>query len=173
MEVALDPYRRLVAVSRLLVSMMPTAKGYRDLVEQADIEMSLKAKNYLLKIWSQGTLENLSYFAMAAAVYCRSVSDPPCNVDIGKVLLRTAAFCKLRCLERNDTGGGCLIAKSESQHHLPKCIKIPRGIETIWRCFKSYIATDKVVSIEDALNAHKAMDVNINLKSDFAPAASC
>lgn len=155
------------------VLLMPTARGYRDLVKQADIEMGPKVKNYLLKRWSKGTLENLSYFVMAAAVYARSVSDPPCEVDVGEVLLRTVASCNLRCAQRKETGGGCRAAMMEGQHHLLKCIKVPRNIDVIWRCVKRYIATGEPVSIDDALKAHTSMSIKIDLHSDFAPTASC
>jgi hypothetical protein len=155
------------------VLLMPTPKGYRALVEQADEEIDPKVKSHLLKIWSKGTLENLSYFVMAVAVYSRSVSDPPIDIDVGGVLLKTAAFCNLRCIYRKEAGGGCRIAMKESQHHLPKCIKIPKGIDIIWRRLKSYIATGNSISIEDALGTHNAMDVKIDLRADFAPATSC
>ena len=75
------------------VLLMPTAAGYRALVEQARIEINPRIMQYLSRRWSEGAIENLSFFAMAVAVYARSVSDPPYPIDVGKVLLRTVAFC--------------------------------------------------------------------------------
>jgi hypothetical protein len=155
------------------VLLMPTAGCYRSLVEQADIEIPLKTKNYLLKVWSEGTLNNLSYFVMAAAVYARSISDPPYNIDIGEVLTKTVAFCNSKCTHRGKASGSCRAASNKNQHHLPKCMKIPIGIEVILRCLKNYIANGKVISVNDALSAHEAMAVKIDLSPDFAPAASC
>ena len=56
--------------------LMPTADGYRALVEQARIETKPRIMNYLSTKWSEGAIENLSFFAMAVAVYARSISDP-------------------------------------------------------------------------------------------------
>ena len=67
-------------------------------------------------------------------------------IDIGKVLLRTAAFCNLRCGHGKGIGRGCLLAMNKEQHHLPKCIKIPRDIDVIWGCLKRYIAAGKAIN---------------------------
>ncbi len=67
---------------------MPTAAGYRALVEQAQVEITPRIMKYLSRRWSEGAIENLSFFAMAVAVYARSVSDPPLTIDVGKVLLK-------------------------------------------------------------------------------------
>jgi hypothetical protein len=153
--------------------LMPTAAGYRALIEQAKIEIKPRIKNYLSKKWPERALENFYFFAMAVTVYARSISDPPYMIDIGKVLLRTAAFCNLRCVHRKETGGGCRMAMNNSQHYLPKCIKLPRDIDVIWRCVKKYVATGKTISAEDAISLHKAMSVKVDPGSEFAPAASC
>jgi len=112
--------------------LMPTAKGYRALVELAKEEIDPRAMRLLSKVWSESTIENLSFFAMAAAVYARSVADPPRTIDVGKVLLRTAAFCRLRCSRRKGTGGGCMAAAGSGRHQLPKCVKLPRDVEAAW-----------------------------------------
>jgi hypothetical protein len=72
--------------------LMPTARGYRSLVEQAKEEIDPRVMRRLSKVWTESTIENLSFFAMAAAVYARSVADPPYFIDVGMVLLKTAAF---------------------------------------------------------------------------------
>jgi len=153
--------------------LMPTARGYRALVEQAKVEIKPRILNYLSKTWSAGAIENLSSFAMAAAVYGRSISDPPYIIDVGKVLLRTAAFCNLRCARRKGTGGGCRAAMNEEQHHLPRCMKLPRDIYVSWRCLKNYIACGKPISSQEALSLYGAMSVKVDPGSDFAPATSC
>jgi len=153
--------------------LMPTARGYRALVEQANVEIKPRIMNYLSKTWSVGTIENLSFFAMAAAVYARSISDPPCVIDVGKVLLRTAAFCNLRCAHRKETGGGCRAAMNKEQHHLPRCIKLPRDIYAFWGSLKRYIASGKGISEQEALSLYEAMSVKVDPGSDFAPATSC
>jgi len=161
------------------VLLMPTARGYRALVEQARMEINPRIMRYLRKRWSEGTIENLSSFAMAAAVYARSVSDPPYNIDIGRVLLRTAAICNLRCASRSATGGGCRISMDRDAHHLPRCIKLPRDIRIIWGHVRRYIATGCVRSAGDGLSGDElkrmqaAMRVNTSLAHDFSPAASC
>lgn len=161
------------------ILLVPTAAGYRALVEQAEKEISPRIMNYLKRRWSKGTIENLSSFAMAAAVYSRSISDPPYEIDVGLVLLKTVAFCNLRCTNRRETGGGCRIARSMNEHHLPRCIKLPRDIAIIWDCIKRYIATGKAVSAKEALCAddarkiHEAMSVRVDIGPDFYPAASC
>lgn len=155
------------------VLLMPTAKGYRALAEEARIEIKPRIMSYLSRIWSDGAIENLSFFAMAVAVYARSVSDPPYEIDVGRVLLRTSAFCNRRCAYRKETGGGCRMAMSESRHHLPKCIKLPREIDTIWRYVKLYIATGTAISAQEARTAHDGLCVRADLGHDFAPAASC
>lgn len=164
-----------------LILLTPTARGYRDLVEQARMEIKPKILNYLKTKWSEGTIENLSSFAMAAAVYSRSISDPPCMIDIGKVLLRTVAICNLRCAYRNETGGGCRKSMNKGVHSLPRCIKMPRDIKIIWDSLKIYIATGRAANARDALNVNAeenkkmfdAMHVKIELDIDFSPAASC
>jgi len=155
------------------ILLMPTAAGYRALVEQAKLEIKPKTMNYLSRIWSDGTIENLSFFAMAVAVYARSISDPPFPIDVGHVLLRTAAFCTLRCARRKETGGGCRLALKENQHHLPKCIKLPKDIKAIWHCVKLYIATGTAISAQEARTAHDALSVRAGPGHDFVPAASC
>lgn len=161
------------------ILLMPTAKSYRSLVEQARIEIKPKIMNYLKKRWSEGTIENLSSFVMAAAIYARSVSDPPYEIDVGKVLLRTVAYCNLRCADRTETGGGCRIAAGKEEHHLPRCIKRPRDITIIWQCLKKYIATGKAMSakeetsIDEARKEKEAMSVKVELDHDFSPTASC
>jgi hypothetical protein len=42
--------------------LMPTAEGYRALVEQAKIEIKPRIMNYLSANWSEGAIENLSFF---------------------------------------------------------------------------------------------------------------
>jgi len=153
--------------------LMPTAKGYRALVEQAKIEIKPKIMNYLSNKWSEGAIENLSFFAMAVAVYARSISDPPCVIDVGKVLLRTVAFCNLRCGLREETGGGCRVAMNKEQHHLPKCIKLPRDVDTLWGYVKRYIATGGAICPQGAIGVQDAMRIRIYPGSDFAPATSC
>lgn len=155
------------------VLLMPTANGYRALVEQADIEVKPRIRRYLSKYWSDGAIENLSFFAMAVAVYARSISDPPYTVDVGKVLLRTLAFCNKRCAHRKETGGGCRAAMNSKQHPLPKCIKLPRDIALIWGCVKRYVATGGAISVQEAMSANEAMRVKVDPGSNFAPAASC
>ncbi len=155
------------------ILLMPTAKGYRDLVEQARIEINPRIMNYLSERWSKGTIENLSFFAMAVAVYARSISEPPLWIDVGRVLLRTAAFCNLRCTYRMDAGGGCQLARDREQHHLPKCIKLPRAIVIYWQYLKRYIATGGAICTGNTIGVQDAMRVEIHTASDFAPAASC
>jgi hypothetical protein len=157
------------------VLLMPTAAGYRALVDQAKVEIKPKIMNYLSKKWSTGAIENLSFFAMAVAVYARSISDPPYLIDIGKVLLRTAAFCNLRCGHGKGIGGGCLLAMNKEQHHLPKCIKIPRDIDIVWGCLKRYIAAGKAINEHDAnaKSIHEAMSVKVDPGHDFVPSTSC
>ncbi len=82
------------------VLLMPTGAGYRALVKQARINPRIM--QYLSRRWSEEAIENLSFFAMAVAVYARSVSDRPYPIDVGKVLLRTVAFCNRRCANRKD-----------------------------------------------------------------------
>lgn len=155
------------------ILLMPTAGGYRALVEQAKIEINPRIMSYLSKRWSEGTIENLSSSAMAVAVYARSISDPPFWIDVGRVLLRTAAFCNRRCTLRKGKGGGCQAAMDREQHHLPKCIKLPRDIDTNWQYLKRYIATGGAICARNAIGVHDAMRVVIYPGSDFAPAASC
>ncbi|MCJ7445771.1 MAG: hypothetical protein MUO26_14835 [Methanotrichaceae archaeon] len=153
--------------------LIPTANSYRALIEEAQIEINPRVKNYLSQKWSDGAIENFSFFAMAAAIYARSVSDPPYMIDIGKVLLRTVAVCNQRCAHRTKTGGGCRSAMNETQHHLPKCIKLPRDIEIIWGCVKRYIATGKAISVQEARSIKEPMSVQIDPGPNFAPVTSC
>lgn len=155
------------------ILLMPTARCYRALVEQAKIEIKPKVMNYLSKKWSEGAIENLSFFAMAVAVYARSISDPPYIIDVGKVLLRAVAYCNLRCARRKETGGGCLMAMDKGQHYLPKCIKLPRDIAIGWGYVKRYIATGGAICSQDAIGVQEALGVNVRLGPDFAPATSC
>jgi hypothetical protein len=149
------------------ILLMPTAEGYRALIEQAKVEIKPRIKSYLSKRWSDRVMENFFFFAMAAAVYARSVSDPPYSIDIGKVLLRMVAFCNLRCVHNKETGGGCSVAMNRTQHHLPKCIKLPKDIDITWGCLKRYIATGRSQSV------HEAMSVQVDPGLDYAPATSC
>jgi len=157
------------------VLLMPTAAGYRALVEQARTEINPRIMKYLSQRWSEGTIENLSFFAMAAAVYARSVSDPPVNIDVGRVLLRTVAYCNRRCANRKVAGAdsSCRLAMNRESHHLPKCIKIPRDIAAILGCLKRYIATGKAASCQDPMDLRLAMEVKVDPGSDFVPATSC
>ena len=155
------------------ILLMPTAAGYRALVEQARVEIKPKIMKYLSRRWSEGAIENLSFFAMAVAVYARSISDPPYQIDVGKVLLRTVGFCNRRCVNRIGVGGGCRLALNRENHHLPKCIKIPRDTSAILGCLKRYIATGKATNCRDATSVHEAMSVKVDPGSDFAPATSC
>ncbi len=153
--------------------LMPTARGYRALVEQAKVEITPKVMKYLSKMWSESTIENLSFFAMAAAVYARSVADPPYSIDVGKVLLKTAAFCNLRCAHRKSTGGGCMAAMNRGRHQVPKCVKLPKNVDIAWRDLKRYIATSMAPGAEGATSAHEAMSVKFNRPSDYSPVTSC
>jgi hypothetical protein len=153
--------------------LMPTAKGYRALVEEAEIEIKPRIMNYLSRNLSEGAIENLSFFAMAVAVFARSISEPPIEIDVGKVLIKTVAFCNLRCTHRKGNGEGCQIAMNKGQHHLPKCIKLPRDIGPSWRRLKRYIATGGAICGPQAIGVQEAMGVEANLASDFAPATSC
>jgi hypothetical protein len=153
--------------------LIPTAKGYRELVEQAKIEIDPKIMNYLSNKWSEGALEHFLFFAMTVVVYARSISNPPFTIDIGKLLLRTVAFCNQRCVHRYKTGGGCRMAMNESQHHLPKCIKVPRDIDIIWGCVKRYVATGTTISVREAGRMQGSISVQVNPGSDFVPATSC
>jgi hypothetical protein len=155
------------------VLLMPTAAGYRALVEQAQVEIRPRIMKYLSRRWSEGAIENLSFFAMAVAVYARSISDPPLTIDVGKVLLRTVTFCNRRCSNRKSSGGGCRLAMNSVEHHLPKCIKIPKDIVVILGCLKRYIAIGKLTSGRDAASVHEAMSVKVDPGLDFTPATSC
>ncbi|MCK9566784.1 MAG: hypothetical protein WA137_11225 [Methanothrix sp.] len=155
------------------VLLMPTAAGYRALVVQAQVEIKPRIMKYLSRRWSGGAIENLSFFAMAVAVYARSISDPPLIIDVGKVLLRTVTFCNRRCANRKGSGGGCKLAMNSAEHHLPKCIKIPRDIAVTLGCLKRYIATGKATIGYDAASVHEAMSVKVDPGSDFTPATSC
>jgi len=154
--------------------LMPTARGYRALVEQAKVEIDPRVMSRLSKIWPASTIENLSFFAMAAAVYSRSVADPPRSLDVGKVLLKTAAFCRLRCSRRKETGGGCMAAMASGHHKLPKCIKLPRDVEAAWMDLKRYIAIGAAPGLAGGkARAHEAMSVNFKLPADYSPVTSC
>ena len=106
---------------------------------------------------------------MAAAVYARSVADPPYTIDVGKVLLRTAAFCRLRCNRRKETGGGCMAAAGSSRHQVPKCVKLPRDIDAVWRELKRYIAAGATPCVA----GDEAMRIDFNLPADYSPVTSC
>lgn len=155
------------------VLLMPTAAGYRALVEQAGIEIHPRIMKYLTRLWSRGTIENLSYFVMAAAVYARSVLEPPVCIDVGDVLLRTAAACNLRCVYRGGSGGGCRAARERGRHILPKCIKLPGKISIIWGYLKRYIATGAAACPPGSAGVQEAMRIEVSLPADFSPAASC
>ncbi len=154
--------------------LMPTARGYRALVEQAKEEIDPRVMRQLSKVWPESTIENLSFFAMAAAVYARSVADPPYSIDVGKVLLKTAAFCRLRCSRRKETGGGCMAARGSGRHQLPKCIKLPRDVEAAWRDLKRHIAAGAAQGVAGSeARARETMRVNFKLPSDYSPVTSC
>jgi len=153
--------------------LMPTAGSYRALVDLARTEINPRIMRYLSQRWSEGTIESLSFFAVAAAVYARSVLDPPINIDIGKTLLITIAACNRRCVQKTHPGGGCRAARNSMRHHLPKCIKLPSEISVIWGYLKRYIATGGAVCPSDAAGVQEAMKVNIRLRSDFSPEGSC
>jgi hypothetical protein len=153
--------------------LMPTAASYRALVEQAQMEIKPRVMRYLSSRWSQGAIENLSFFAMAVAVYARSICNPPITIDVGAVLLKTVTFCNRRCAHRKGFRGGCRLAMNSAEHHLPKCIKIPRDIAVILSSLKRYIATGKATSSADAASLHEAMSVKVDPGADFVPATSC
>jgi hypothetical protein len=153
--------------------LMPTAESYRALVEQARVEIEPRVMNYLSTSWPQGAIDNFSFFAMAVAVYARSVSDPPYSIDIGRALLKTVAFCRLRCARRKESGGGCLMSSYKDQHYLPKCIKLPRDIAAGWGYVKRYIATGGAICSQQAMGMHENMGVKVQVGSNFAPATSC
>jgi len=155
------------------VLLMPTAAGYRALVEQAALEINPRIMKYLCRIWSRSTIENLSFFVMAAAVYALSVLEPPICIDVGEVLLRTAAACNKRCAHRREGCGGCRAARERGRHILPKCIKLPGEILITWGYLKRYIATGAAACPPGALGVQEAMRVEVALPADFSPAASC
>ena len=154
------------------VLLMPTAAGYRALVEQARIEINPRIMQYLSRRWSEGAIENLSFFAMAVAVYARSVSDPPYPIDVGKVLLRTAAFCNQqvrqpkrirRWMPAGHEQGG---TPSSQMHKNPQgCCCYPELPEEVYRNRKSHEL--------GRCGVHEAMSVKVDPGSDFAPATSC
>lgn len=153
--------------------LMPTASSYRALVELARMEINPRIMRYLSQRWSDGTIESLSFLAMAAAVFARSILDPPVNIDVGKTLLRTAAACNKRCIQIGNSGGGCRAGRNSMRHHLPKCIKLPLEISVIWGYLKRYIATGGAICPSDAAGVMEAMRVDIQLRSDFFPEGSC
>ncbi|MDD4446728.1 MAG: hypothetical protein PHN61_03520 [Methanothrix sp.] len=155
------------------VLLMPTAASYRGLVEQAQMEIKPRVMRYLSRRWSQGAIENLSFFAMAVAVYARSICDPPITIDVGAVLLRTITFCNRRCANRDVSGSGCRQAMNCEEHHLPKCIKIPRDIAVILGGLKRYIATGKATSGAEPSSLQEAMSVKVDPGADYVPATSC
>jgi hypothetical protein len=65
------------------------------------------------------------------------------------------------------------LAMNREEHHLPKCIKIPRDIAAILSCLKRYIATGKATSGHDPAGLQEAMSVKVDPGSDYAPATSC
>ena len=153
--------------------LMPTASSYRALVELARMEINPRIMRYLSQRWSDSTIESLSFLAMAAAVFARSILDPPVNIDVGKTLLRTAAACNKRCIQIGNSGGGCRAGRNSMRHHLPKCIKLPLEISVIWGYLKRYIATGGAICPSDAAGVMEAMRVDIQLRSDFFPEGSC
>ena len=153
------------------ILLMPTARGYRALVELAKEEVDPRVMRILSKVWPPSTIENLSFFAMAASVYARSVAEPPARIEVGRVLLRTAAFCLLRCARRKETGGGCMAAKGLGRHQVPKCVKLPRDVEAAWRSLKRYIAAGG--SVVEGERTSGAMKVDFTLPADYYPATSC
>ncbi len=153
--------------------LMPTAESYRALIDLAEIEIEPKIMNYLSKKWSKSAIENLSFFVMAVAIYARSILEPPIIIDVGKVLLKTVASCNLRCVKRKETGGGCRASMNLSQHHLPKCIKLPKEISLGWSYVKRYVATEGAICQSYSIGVQEAMSVKIGPKADFSPAASC
>lgn len=157
------------------VLLMPTAAGYCALVEQARIEISPRIMKYLSLRWSEGSIENLSLFAVSADVYARSVSDPPVDTDVGRVLPRSVAFCNRRCANRKGAGAAssCRLAINRENHYLPKCIKIPGDIAAILVCLKRYIATGKAASCQDAMDLRLVMVVKVDPGLDYVPATSC
>ena len=65
------------------------------------------------------------------------------------------------------------MAMNSVEHHLPKCIKIPKDVAVILGCLKKYIATGKATSGRNAASVHEAMSVKVDPGSDFTPATSC
>lgn len=155
------------------ILLMPTARGYRALVELAKEEVDPRVMRLLSQLWPEPTIENLSFFAMAAAVYARSVAEPPYTIDVGRVLLRTAAFCRLRCVRREETGGGCMPAMDRGRHIVPKCVKLPRDVDVAWRGLKIYIATGVPPRAGEAVRAYQATKVEFELPFDYSPVTSC
>ena len=161
------------------ILLMPTARGYRALVELAKEEVDPRVMRLLSKVWPEPTIENLSFFAMAAAVYARSVAEPPYAIDVGRVLLRTAAFCRLRCSRRKETAGGCMAAKGLGRHQVPKCVKLPRDVEAAWRSLKRYIAAGAAPGAGAGMDegersrAAEGMRVDFKLPADYSPVTSC
>jgi hypothetical protein len=62
---------------------------------------------------------------------------------------------------------------NSAEHHLPKCIKIPRDIAVILTSLKRYIATGKEPGGQDAASVQQAMSVKVDPGLDYAPATSC
>ena len=94
------------------------------------------------------------------------------HFDVGKVLLRTVGACNLRCVRRKETGGGCRAAMNKNQHHLPKCIKLPKEITVVWGYVKRYVATGGAICPSDAIGMQDAVRVKVHPESDFSPSAS-
>ncbi|MGB3944235.1 MAG: hypothetical protein WBK88_05545, partial [Methanothrix sp.] len=103
----------------------------------------------------------------------RSVADPPYTIDVGRVLLRTAAFCRLRCARRKETGGGCMAAMDRGRHMVPKCVKLPRDVDVAWRDLKVYIATGVPPRAGEAVRVYQATKVKFELPFDYSPVTSC
>lgn len=145
-----------------------TAGSYRALVELAKSEITPKGWSYCRARWGESATEHFAYMAMAATVYARSVSDPPVILNPTRILLKTVAFCNVRCANRSKTGTGCRQALNAANHTLPKCIKIPRDIELVWRCLKRYIDTGVATNVEHALSG-----VEAQVGANFSPETSC
>ena len=62
---------------------------------------------------------------------------------------------------------------NSAEHHLPKCIKIPRDLAVILNSLKTYIATGKESGGRDAASVQQAMSVKVDPGLDYAPTTSC
>ena len=66
-----------------------------------------------------------------------------------------------------------LMAMDKEQHHLPKCVKLPRDIAAGWGYVKRYIATGGAICSPKAIGVQENMGVAVQVGSNFAPATSC